>query len=318
MGRVLVTGATGFLGGAAARHLAANGWEVWGLGRAERALATLRDDGITPLRFDLAGDAPESLALPQIDAVVHSAALCAPTGPYGRFEAANVKGTATALEIARQVGCRRFVNISSSTVYFAMRDQESLPETAPLPSPFNAYAATKAKAEELVHRATDLGPITLRPRGIYGAGDTTLLPRLISAARRGPLPEFRAGQAAIDLTHVSDVVRAIEFALRVDTAAAGQVFNISGGEVLSIREIVTACCTALDIPVRWRRLPLRPALFAAGVAERMSRTEPRVSRYALALFAYRQSLDISKAGRGLGWQPHISFAEGLQRTIPSA
>ncbi len=65
---------------------------------------------------------------------------------------------------------RRFVNISSPTVYFEMKDKVNVREDALLPPPINAYAATKAEAEQLVLTRTDLGPINLRPRGLYGAG----------------------------------------------------------------------------------------------------------------------------------------------------
>lgn len=319
--RVLVTGATSFLGGALLRHLGRRGLETVALGRNAGRCQRLEEAGFRTVRSDLSSADP---ALPNqigtIDAVVHCAALSSHWGRLAAFRAANVEGTKNALDLAATLGARRFVNISSPTVYFELRDKLDVTETAALPTPINAYARTKAEAERLVLDRTDLGPVNLRPRGIYGAGEETLLPRLLSAARQRPLPLLRNGVASIDLTHVRDVLSAVEAALCPDRAISGQTFNISGGEVIPVREIVERVCMAFAVPVRWRRTPFPLALVAARLAEQVSLvrlrpTEPLVTPYTLGLFAFRQSLDISKARKVLGWQPQIGFAEGLALTI---
>jgi len=127
-------------------------------------------------------------------------------------------------------------------VYFAYRDQLGVSEDAGLPRPVNHYARTKRQAEEIVLAAPEVGPVVLRPRGIYGAGDRKLLPRLLQVARQRPLPLFRDGKARIDLTYVDDVVDAVLAALSAGSAAEGQIFNISGGEVVPVRDIAEAAC----------------------------------------------------------------------------
>ena len=319
--RVLVTGATGFLGGALLRHLRDKGFDTVALGRDAARCDRLEAAGFTTLRTDLSR--PDPLLADRIgglDAMVHCAALSSPWGRLSAFRTANVEGTRNALDLAARLGARRFVNISSPTVYFELRDKENVGETAPLPPPINAYARTKMEAERLVSARADLGPINLRPRGIYGAGEETLLPRLIAAARRGPLPLMRGGRASIDLTHVDDVVAAIAAALSSDPALSGETFNISGGEPLAVHAIVEQTCAALGEPVRWRRMPFRPALLAARLAYAASLArpvakEPLVTPYTLSLFAFRQSLDITKAKRMLGWQPKIPFMQGLAMTL---
>ena len=321
--RVLVTGATGFLGGALTRSLIARGDSVVALGRNPAKLAALAEPGVTTIEADLArGQAAIPGAIGELDAVVHCAALSTQWAPRAAFEAANVTGTETALAVARRSGARRFVNISSPTVYFALRDSEGVSETASLPPAINDYAATKAEAERRVLAERDLSPISLRPRGIYGKGDSALLPRLIAAAERGPLPLLRGGAASIDLTHVSDVVSAIEAALVAGPDLSGEVFNISGGEALPVRQIVEAAAARAGINVTWRRLPLTPVLAAARAIELANRViplrrEPRLTRYAVGLFAYRQSLDITKAERVLGWSPKVRLQEGLDLTFGS-
>ncbi|MEJ2124934.1 MAG: GDP-mannose 4,6-dehydratase, partial [Alphaproteobacteria bacterium] len=158
------------------------------------------------------------------------------------------------------------------------------------------------------------------PRGIYGAGEQTLLPRLLAAARQRPLPLLRGGVAAIDLTHVSDVVTAIEAALTPDQALEGETFNISGGEMVLVKNIVERVCAAFSVRLRWRKTPFWPALMAARLVEMASLAlpssgEPVVTPYTLGLFAFRQSLDITKAREMLNWRPQMSFAQGLELTL---
>ena len=319
--RILVTGATGFLGGTLIRHLGARGLDAVGLGRDDARCRALQDAGFTTLRADLSRSVLHLAgAIGRVDAVVHCAALSAPWGRLAAFRAANVEGTRHALDLTDALGARRFVNISSPTVYFEMKDKTAVAETARLPRPINAYARTKAEAEQLVLARPKLGPVNLRPRGIYGAGEETLLPRLLAAARRGPLPLLRSGAAAIDLTHVDDVVAAIEAALSADAAVEGETFNISGGDMVPVRELVERVCSALGVSLRWKRVPFYPALLLARLAEIASLArpvpkEPVVTPYTLGLFAFRQSLDISKAQQMLGWQPRISLDEGLAITL---
>ena len=322
MARVLVTGATGYLGGALIHNLRQRGFDTVATGRDGERCRRLSDAGFATVCLDLSRRLDPALVqqIGGVDAVVHCAALSAPFGRLAAFSAANVDGTRNALDLAETLRARRFVNISSPTVYFELRDKTGVAETEPLPPPINAYARTKAEAERLVLTRRELGPVNLRPRGIYGAGEKTLLPRLVAAASRRPLPLLRDGVAAIDLTHVSDVVAAIEAALVPEPAIEGETFNISGGEMIPVKEIVGRVCAALSMPVRWRKVPFRPALMAARLMEVASLTlsisqEPVVTPYTLGLFAFRQSLDIAKARTMLRWQPAVSFAEGLKITI---
>lgn len=315
--RVLVTGATGFLGGAVLRRLGDNGV---GQGRNPALCAALAADGMNVVNWTLPGAPPQSPQLAQVDTIVHCAGLSSPFGRAEAFHAANVLGTASVLNFARLQGVKRFVFISSPSIYFTLSDQLNVPEDMPLPPAFTPYGQSKIDAEQLVRAAPEVGPIILRPRGIYGCGDSALLPRLLKAATTRALPRFRQGQARIDLTYVDDVVDAVMSAISAKQLQEGRAFNISGGEVLPISEIVEGVCERAGIVPRWRDMPLAPALFAARVAEALAlmRREPRepvVSRYGLGLFAYQQSLDISRARDGLGWAPQVAFAEGLDRVF---
>lgn len=325
MGRVLVTGASGFLGSHVMARLAALGTQALGLGRDAQRCAALEAAGHEVVRLDLSkpfGAAAER-DLGTVDAIVHCAALSAPFGRLADFETANVTATRNLVDLARRQGVRRFVHISSPTVCFAYRDQLGVREEAALPPPVNHYARTKRQGEEIVLAAPETRPVVLRPRGLYGPGDRTLLPRLLQVARSRPLPLFRDGRARIDLTYIDDVVDAVLAALSAGGSAEGQIFNVSSGEVVPVRRIAEAACARAGVQPRWRKMPLWPAMLAAGVAETVAellpgRPEPPVTRYGLGLFAYAQSLDIAKAARILGWAPKVSLEEGLDRTFGKA
>jgi nucleoside-diphosphate-sugar epimerase len=313
---VIVSGATGFLGGALTRRLLANGVPVIALGRNLPALEALRELGAATQSIDLAQG---SALTPPAEALVHCAALSAPWGRMTDFEGANVDGTRNALSLARAAGVRRFVHISTPSLYFTFADQFGLREDAPLPRPVNAYAATKRRAEALVTAATDLDPIILRPRGLYGRGDTALMPRLLRAAQAGPLPLPNHGRTVTDLTHVDDVVGAILAALGA-SGQAGGLFNISGGQPLNLRTVIERAGGLAGIAVRWRPIPTPLLIAAARGLEAVARLrpgqpEPRITAYGAGVLAYSQTLDLSAAAMGLGWRPSIGLDEGLARTF---
>lgn len=322
MGKVLVTGATGFLGGAVAAELSRRGQRVVGLGRNGDKLQKLAAMGVPTLHWDLSTPNQEKLSasLAGVDAIVHCAALSAPFGLSRDFELHNVKATEALVSAAAELGVRKFIYISTPAVYFRFQDQIDLTEATDLPPPVNTYAQTKRAAEMMVLANMGNHPIVLRPRGIYGRGDQALLPRLLKAAAKGPLPLLRGGLARTDLTHVDDVVASVIAALGAGPSADGEIFNISGGEAIPIREVVERASQRLAIRPTWRRVPVRAAFAAASFMEwaarrRSAPVEPRVTRYGLGILAYTQTLNIEKAKRRLSWAPKISFDEGLNRTF---
>ena len=321
MSRILVTGAGGFLGARVARHLASNGHEVVALGRSTASLDSLRDAPMSTVVCDLADETSlASLALTRLDCIVHCAGLSSNWGPRRDFERSNITATAKLLQQARHCGAPHFIHVSSSSVYFRFSDQLAVRETTVLPAPVNHYAWSKAEAEKLVGAAHDLPTTILRPRGIYGRGDRALLPRLLRAAARGPLPSFNGGRAVIDLTHVDDVLAAIACIVQHRHETAGAVFNVSGGEAVSIRDIIGRSAERADVAVRWRDMPWPVAIVAIRALERfhqafMPKVEPIVTAYSAGLLAFSQTLDLSAIRNAIGWTPRVSFDEGLARTF---
>ncbi|MBW8879994.1 MAG: NAD(P)-dependent oxidoreductase, partial [Asticcacaulis sp.] len=255
MRRVLVTGATGGLGLAAVAAFAAAGYGVRATGRNPAKAGRLTAMGAEFVPADLT----DTNALPGLcqgmDSIVHAAALSSPWGRAADFREINVDATLALLDVCRQSGAR-FVFVSSPSVYARARDQIGLDENSPLPRRFlNAYAATKAEAESLVMAA---GGVVIRPRAIVGPDDRVLLPRFLRLMEKGRFPLVNNGRALIELTDARDVANALLLAERKASELTGQVFNISGGRALPLRDIVSAIANTMDRPVRFTSLPFAP------------------------------------------------------------
>lgn len=320
--RVLVTGSGGFLGGYVARHLISTGCRVVATGRSALSLQSLQNDGIETVPLDLSDPIAWARLAPmgRFDAIVHCAGLSSNWGPRRAFAIGNIETTANGLHYARHHGAPHFVYVSSPSVTFQFCDQLNVREDQALPRPVNAYAWSKAAAETLVRSAHDLPTTILRPRGIYGNGDKAMLPRLIKAAARGPLPLIRDGAAVIDLTYVDDVASAIAAVLAHRAHTAGATYNVSGGEPLPVRDIISHCAQRAGITVSWRKTPLLVALTAARSLEAVHRVfcpslEPIVTAHSVGLLAFSQTLDLAAIRRDTGWQPQIRFDAGLSRTF---
>ncbi|MGN8025902.1 NAD-dependent epimerase/dehydratase family protein [Microbacterium sp. 22242] len=317
---VLVTGAGGFLGRHTVRELRAHGIGVLASGRNAEALARVAG----PEETIVSSLAELPAVRRDVDAVVHCAALSTPWGRRRDFEEANVAGTRAAVAFAERNGARRFVFVSSPSVYAAARDRIGIREDEVEPgNRLNEYIRTKIAAEALLQDALREGRIPelviLRPRGLIGAGDPSLVPRLLAVHRRIGVPLFDGGRNLIDVTAVENVALALRLALTAGDPRGG-VYNISNGDPRPFRALLEALLARLGEQPRFRRLPRRAAwLLAAGMeavcAALPGRPEPPLTRYTLCTIAYSQTLDISRARAELGYTPEVSLDEALDRAV---
>jgi nucleoside-diphosphate-sugar epimerase len=317
---ILVTGGTGFLGRHLVRALQGQGCVVRVLGRNEKACAELRAVGVEVVRADLSDVSAVHAACAHIDAVFHVAALSAPWGRHGDFFRANVIGTAHVLAGCRAHQVSRLIHVSSPSVVFDGRDHVLGTEAAPYARRFLChYSATKKIAEDLVQKAQRAGLATtiLRPKAIFGPGDTTLLPRLLDAARRGRLPLIGDGANCVDLTYVDNVVHAMILALHAP-ASVGKIYTITNGEHVRLWELIRHLLQRLGIDARLRRLPYGLVHGMAMLMELRATLlgdEPVLTRYTTAVLGRTQTYDITAARRDLGYEPIVSIADGVERSL---
>lgn len=299
--RIAVTGASGFVGGAVCRGAAEAGWVVHGFGRRPDALVP---GGYTS--WDITtGPLPDP---PAVDAVVHCAGSVTDWAPRGGQWAANVEGTRNVL---LSFPGARFVHVSTASVYDPHRPTVLATEDqAPVRRYQNGYGASKAAAERLV-TANRQDAVILRPHAVYGSGDPTLLPRVLSAVRGNRLIAVGDGTQRISLTSVTNLAAAC--LLAADTDAHG-VFNISDAQPVLLADALRDILAARAIPARVQFVPLAVAWPLACAAEATHtllrrRTPPRLTRYAVTHLAHERTLDITAARTALGYRPDpTSFA----------
>lgn len=318
--RLLVTGATGFLGGHLVRALLAGGYDVRLSGRN---VAAAQRVALSAEFFpaDLRDVEAVAAACKGIDAVFHVGALAAAWGRRADFYAVNVGGTENVIAGCLKHGIARLIYVSSPSVVFNGRDQYALNEEAPFPRRFSSlYAATKKLGEDRVRSASlHLATIIVRPKAIFGPGDGSLLPRLVDAARRKRLIQIGAGCNCVDLTYVDNAVDALLLALRSDRAV-GHLYTITNGEPRRLWEVIRYVLHRLGVGTEWRRLPYSAAYalaFLMEAASGFSSKEPILTRYTVGLLGRTQTFDIGAAQRDLGYVPAVSLADGLERTIES-
>jgi 2-alkyl-3-oxoalkanoate reductase len=319
--RVLVTGATGFLGGRLLQDLSAvPGWQIVGTGRQPEAVQRLQHQGFEVHQGDLTDAYFVGALVPGCDAVVHAAALSAPWGPYAAFYAANVRSTEYLLQAAQKSGVERFVYISTPSIYADGRGRLNIREDDPLPKrPVNHYAATKLLGEQRV-QASGLPYISLRPRAIIGAGDYTILPRLIRARLAGRLRVIGDGQNVQDLTAVSNVALAVRLSLTAPETAWNQCYNITNGEPRPLWLLIHHTLAALNLPLDERRLSYRAAMLLAVLLETAARvsgrtTEPTLTRFGVDTLAHSYTFSLEKARRLLGYTPQQTLDEAVEEFL---
>lgn len=298
--RVLLTGATGFLGAHLARRLVAAGCWVGALLRPGSNTARIADllDRLHPLPGDLL--VPESLA-----AAVHA---CAPRyvfhlaahgvdRPLASATASvqtNVQGTVNLLEACRAADLARFVYVG--TCYEYGDGGAPCHEDQPV-APANFYAASKAAGGlfcGVYQRVYSLPVVTVRPFQTYGPyqGCRLLLPYAITTALRGADLRLTPGEQVRDFVYVDDVIEGL-VAAATAPAAVGQTINLGSGEGTTVRRAVEMALDILGWPVRahFGALDYRPGEI------RDLRADPR------------------RAHELLGWQARTGLADGLQRTV---
>jgi len=302
----LVTGGAGFIGSHLCDALLAAGFSVRALddfssGREQNLSQAIGK--IELIRGDLADPATTARACAGVDVVFHEGAI--PSVPRSvaepiRTNRANVDGTLNVLECARQAGVRRVVCAASSSAY---GDTEELPkvETMP-PNPRSPYALQKYAGEvyaRLYHELYGLETVALRYFNVFGPRQdpkseyAAVVPRFATACLRGePATIHGDGEQSRDFTFVGDTVRANLLAADAP-AAVGSVINVAGGRRISLNELLAALQQLTGSKV--------PAIHGPS----------RVGdvRHSLA--------DLGRARTLLGFEPQVSLADGLRRTVES-
>ncbi len=317
MAIAFVTGGSGFVGRNLIRHLRARGDRVRALARSDAAAVAVQAAGAQPVRGDLEDFRALREGLSSCEAVYHAAAEVNEWGPRERFHQVNVAGTQNLLAAARAAGVRKFVHVSTEAVLCDGSPLKNVNERRALPArPLPRYPETKGLAEKCVLAANSphMETVVVRPRLIWGAGDTTLLPQLIKGVREGRFMWVSGGTFLTSTTHVDNVCEGL--LLAADRGRGGQVYFVSDGAPLPFREFMTALFATQGVDPGDRKIPHFVALAFASVCEWLWDTfglkgQPPATRMAVRLGGEEVTVDDSKARRELGYVGRVTREAGL-------
>ncbi|AJT41155.1 NAD-dependent epimerase/dehydratase family protein [Psychromicrobium lacuslunae] len=300
--KILVTGASGFIGGAIASRLSDHGHHVIGTGRT--LPGWLSPKGSRYLSWDLFSAPP----VDSVDVVVHCAALVDDQSSLAKALRINRDGT---LAVRKAFPDARMVLLSSSSVYDSAGPHHHVTEDAALGHRLlGSYALSKFAAERAVAEFSQT--IALRPHAVYGPGDNTLLPRIEAAVRGNSLALPRGGQALHALTHIDNLCAAVSGAVLSSTVG---VFNITDAEPLPLATAITELLNRRGRSPVIRPVSLRLALTLAAGAERLPaklRSRSLPSSYAVHQLAHEHTYSLERAKQQLGYDPLPSNFSGAE------
>ncbi|WJY01715.1 NAD-dependent epimerase/dehydratase family protein [Curtobacterium sp. 458] len=316
--KILVTGASGFLGQATAAAVRDAGHEVRTFQRRPSGVSGVADVLGTVTDRDALACAVEG-----VDAVVHLAAKVSLAGDPNDFRRVNVEGTRALLGAARAAGAGRVVFVSSPSVAHTGTSLAGVGAGPAEPDRARGeYARTKAAAELLALAADEPGfaVVAVRPHLVWGPGDTQLVGRIVERARAGRLPLLDSGAALIDTLYVDNAASAMVAALEhaTDDGVHGSAYVVTNGEPRPVAELLAGICEASGVPApRWH-VPAGVARVAGSVVEavwrvRPGQDEPPMTRFLAEQLSTAHWFDQRRTRRDLGWTPSVSIDEGLAR-----
>jgi nucleoside-diphosphate-sugar epimerase len=318
--KILVTGATGFLGSRTIERFAAypEVEKIIAAGRTINPLHEVKHPKIEYRLGDLTDEKYVESIVQGVDKVVNCAALSSPFGKYETFKKANIDTQALLIKMCQRFDIQRYVYVSTPSIYNNYCDRYDIRESDPLPKKLiNDYAVTKLAAEKLLEN-TNLSHIIIRPRALIGRGDTVIMPRLIRAFEEGRLRIIGDGKTVIDMTAVSNVADAIWLGLTTDEANCGEAYNITNGKAVNLWDEIHYVLKGLNLKLTDKKLSYKTAMRIAGIMEffaKFTKKEPTLMRYSVSTLANSLTLDISKAKTKLGYEPKMTTKEAIDEFL---
>jgi nucleoside-diphosphate-sugar epimerase len=290
---------------------------VRALARTDASAQRVAELGAEPVHGDIGDRDSLRDAADGAEVAFHLAAHLGEWGPWSEFERGNVEGTRNVLAACAEAAVSRFVHCGTEAALMAGEPLVHIDETAPLrPDSRAPYPATKARAELAVHAANRDGfeTVVLRPRFVWGKGDTTLLPEMVTTVEAGKWAWVGGGRNITDTAHVDNVVEGL--LLAAERGQPGEAYFVTDGEPVIFREFVTAMLRTQGVEPPGRSLPGWTAAPLARMAEAAWKLlplqgDPPMTTFRSWLLTQECTIDISKARNELGYEPIVTHEQGL-------
>lgn len=323
----VVTGATGFVGGALVRRLLAEGDEVRAIvlpnDRFPSELQQVQEIGgrLRVITGDITDTASIAAAFEGADRVFHAAALVHAWAPFEKFHRVNVGGTRNVAEIALAAGVMRLVHLSTSDVFGLPRGEERFSETTALRRWGEPYADTKIEAEQWLwrfHRDSGMPLSVIYPGWVYGPGDRAFFPGLAEAIASRRMMFWRHG-ARLPLVYVDNLVDACLAAATVP-AAVGRGYLIFDTQEVTFEELCGRIAETIGVKRPRLHLPYGLVHSCASALQTLWRllrrpTPPPLRTVDVKAFGLQWFFSNERARTELGWMPRVSTDEGLRRAL---
>ncbi|HTL32401.1 MAG TPA: NAD-dependent epimerase/dehydratase family protein [Kofleriaceae bacterium] len=316
MQRAFVTGGSGFVGGRLITALRAQSVEVCALARSDKSTKAVQALGATAARGDLDDAAALQTGMHGCDVVFHCAAHTDQFDPLDVHMRITTRGTENTLSAARAAGAKRFIHVSTEAVLADGKPIIRVDETKPLPKkPMGAYPITKGLAEAAVLAANrdGLETVIVRPRFVWGKGDTNLLPEFIEAVKAGKYAWISGGHYLTSTTHVDNVVEGL--LLAAEKGKPGEIYFVTDGAPSEFREFITKLLATQNMTAPSRSIPHWLGRTVVALTSWMKR--PPLTATAFSLMAHEVTIDDSKARRELGYQGSVSLERGFADMRPT-
>jgi len=316
--RAFVTGGSGFVGRHLIAALKARGDTSLALARSPEAVAAVTAAGAEPFEGDLsdAGRLKEGMA--GCDVVFHSAALVKSWARRADYYEANVRGTERVLEAAVSAGVKRLVHVSTEAVLVDGTPLVRADETRPLPErPIGDYPSTKGEAERRVLsvNSASFTTVAVRPRLVWGKGDTSVLPQMVDAVKSGRFKWVGGGRYLTSTCHVANCVEGM--LLAAEKGRGGQAYFLTDGEPVVFRDFVTAMLASQGVTPGNGSLPFGLAATVATLSDLAWGVfglpgRPPISRTELLLIGREVTVSDEKARQELGYEGRMPRGLGLK------
>ncbi len=320
--KVLLTGATGFLGFRTLERLAElpSVVSIIATGRTLSETRKISHPKVKYILGDLRDQYFVSSIFKEVDIVINTASLSSPWGSYSLFYSSNVLTQKNILKASYENDIKKIIYISTPSVYCNGKDRILVKESEPLPKYFvNNYSATKREAEILLENS-GLNYIIIRPRAIIGRGDTVIMPRLIKAHAQGKLKIIGNGNNIVDLTSVNNVVESILLSIYANESALNQTYNITDDNPIDLWKAINMVFEGIGKNSIHKKVNYNVAKSFASLLEKFSKLvtkkEPTLTKYSVDVLSKNFTLDITRAKQHLNYKPisttHQSILEFIE------